>query len=70
MESINANLTEISLKLCDETDVKIALMMAELIYIPIVDHSRQPKVKLIRVIIDAMISFFYLYIMQSGNKVL
>lgn len=65
MESLNANLTEISLKLCDETDVKIALMMAELIYIPIVDHSRQPKLKLIRAITDAMISFFYLYIMHS-----
>nr|XP_014282569.1 integrator complex subunit 5 isoform X2 [Halyomorpha halys] len=65
LESVYTNLIPIAGKLCLETDVKIALAMTELIQKPLVDSSRPLNIKLIRAVSDAMIAFFYLYIMQS-----
>lgn len=67
LESVYSNLLLISQLLCEEQDMQTAHLIAELLSKPILDYSKQPNVPLLRAVIHAIISYFYLCILSADS---
>lgn len=68
LESVYSNLSMISDILCEEQDVKVAHSIAELLSKSILKYNKQPSVPLVRSLLYAIISYFYLCLISSDTN--